>query len=88
MSFPKKSLMLLADDGSDCKGGYTGHLIRGQLSRNPVGQESSGQSGQMILQQITHFLDILYRREIIVEICWIPAHTGVQGNEKANIIAK
>jgi ribonuclease HI len=54
-----------------------------QSVRNPAGQ-----SGQMILRLITYFLSSLYRRGITVEICWIPAHTGVPGNEKADIIAK
>jgi ribonuclease HI len=47
-----------------------------------------GQSGQLILGQIIHFIDILRRRGVSVEICWIPAHTGIPGNEKADIIAK
>jgi hypothetical protein len=54
-----------------------------QSVRNP-----DGQSGQMILRQITHFISILHRRGITVEICWITAHTGVPGNEKADTIAK
>jgi ribonuclease HI len=47
-----------------------------------------GQSGQLILRQIIHFIRVLQKRGISIEICWIPAHTGVPGNEKADIIAK
>jgi ribonuclease HI len=51
-------------------------------------QNPQGQSGQLILRQTIHFLNILHRRRVLVEICWIPVHTGVPGNEKADIIAK
>ena len=47
-----------------------------------------GQSGQLILRQIIHFISVLQKRGISIEICWIPAHTGILGNEKADIIAK
>lgn len=47
-----------------------------------------GQSGQLILRQIIHFIGILQKRGVSIEICWIPAHTGVPGNEKADVIAK
>ena len=47
-----------------------------------------GQSGQLILGQIIHFISILQKRGVSIEICWIPAHTGVPGNEKADTIAK
>jgi ribonuclease HI len=47
-----------------------------------------GQSGQLILRQIIHFISILQKRGVSIEICWIPAHTGIPGNEKADIIAK
>jgi exonuclease III/ribonuclease HI len=47
-----------------------------------------GQSGQMILSQITHFIGVLHKRGVLVDIRWIPAHTGVPGNEKADTIAK
>jgi ribonuclease HI len=51
-------------------------------------QSPGGQSGQLILRQIIHFISVLQKRGISMEICWIPAHTGVPGNEKADIIAK
>ena len=47
-----------------------------------------GQSGQMILRQVIHFISVLQKRGVSIEICWIPAHTGVQGNERADLIAK
>ena len=47
-----------------------------------------GQSGQLILRQIIHFISTLQKRGVSVEICWIPAHTRIPGNEKADIIAK
>lgn len=47
-----------------------------------------GQSGQLILRQIIHFISILQKRGVFVEVCWIPAHTGIPGNEKADTIAK
>jgi hypothetical protein len=46
------------------------------------------QSGQLILRQVIHFIGILQKQGVFIEICWIPAHTGAPGNEKADIIAK
>jgi ribonuclease HI len=42
----------------------------------------------MILRQIIHFIGILQKRGVSIEICQILAHIGVLGNEKADVIAK
>lgn len=54
-----------------------------QTVKNPTGQ-----SGQVILRQLVHFLGILHRKKVQVEVYWIPTHTKVPKNEKADDIAK
>lgn len=46
------------------------------------------QPGQYILRLIVGFLRWLHYRGVRVEIRWIPAHIGVPGNEKADVLAK
>jgi ribonuclease HI len=46
------------------------------------------QSGQVILRHIHHLVTVLHRRKCQVTIRWIPAHTGVEGNEMADLLAK
>ena len=45
-------------------------------------------SGQFILRNIVAKLDALAQRHIQVSIRWIPAHTGIPGNERADKAAK
>jgi ribonuclease HI len=46
------------------------------------------QSGQYILRRIVNSIDLLHRRGVYVELRWIPAHVGVQGNENVDKLAK
>lgn len=46
------------------------------------------QSGQFLLRQIAGQVVALRNRQIQVHIHWIPAHTGVEGNEEADRLAK
>ncbi|KAK8123267.1 hypothetical protein PG999_003185 [Apiospora kogelbergensis] len=46
------------------------------------------QSGQWLLRQIAEQLKALQQQGINVNIHWIPAHTGVPGNEAADQLAK
>lgn len=46
------------------------------------------QSGQWLLRQISVRLVTLQQQGINVNIHWIPAHTGVPGNEHADELAK
>ncbi|KAK8012044.1 mitochondrial 2-oxoglutarate/malate carrier protein [Apiospora arundinis] len=46
------------------------------------------QSGQWLLRQIAAQLATLQQQDIRVNIHWIPAHTGVPGNERADELAK
>ena len=48
----------------------------------------SRQSGQYVLRQIAEQITALKRRQLHIHIHWIPAHTGVEGNEKADALAK
>lgn len=48
----------------------------------------SAQPGQQILRFIVSAIDRLREQNIEVEIRWIPAHIGVEGNELANSAAK
>ena len=47
-----------------------------------------GQSGQYLLARAAYAFDLTRNRGIEVEIHWIPAHTGVPGNERADRAAK
>jgi len=38
--------------------------------------------------ELNHCLLRLQRRGIDVQLCWVPAHEGVQGNEHADKLAK
>lgn len=51
--------------------------------RNP-GQ----QSGQYIVKRALERMRILYNKGVLIDIHWIPAHVGVAGNEKVDILAK
>ena len=48
----------------------------------------SAQSGQQILRFIVDAIDRLREQNIEVEVRWIPAHIGVDGNERADSAAK
>ena len=41
-----------------------------------------------LVKQIKVFYNILYQKGIDVQICWLPAHVGIGGNEKADNAAK
>jgi ribonuclease HI len=53
-------------------------------------QDPRRQSGQYILRQIVDMLQIIQEKTpgAKIELHWIPAHTGVEGNERADIAAK
>lgn len=46
------------------------------------------QSRQMILGMIRRNINLLQARGIKVTLRWIPAHTGVKGNEEVDLMAK
>ena len=45
-------------------------------------------SGQYLVKWIVRLIDGLRRQNIEVELHWVPAHIGIEGNEKADIAAK
>ena len=45
-------------------------------------------SGQDILRRIVHSIDNLRLRGFAVELHWVPAHVGIDGNEAADKSAK
>ena len=47
-----------------------------------------GKSGSYLLKAIADKIQKLLERGLDTEICWIPAHTGIQGNEDTNRAAK
>ena len=48
----------------------------------------TGQSGQQILRYIVNSIDNLRRKDIEVELHWVPAHLDIEGNERADAAAK
>ena len=49
----------------------------------------TGKSGAYIVADIVHLIDRLQTtKRVQVEVRWIPAHTGIPGNEKADAAAK
>ncbi len=45
-------------------------------------------SGQTIIRDILEVIQRLQMRNIDTEFYWVSAHTGIAGNEKADIVAK
>ena len=41
-------------------------------------------NGHPVIRFIVHKLNILKNKNIVVEICWIPSHVGMDGNEKVD----
>ena len=41
-----------------------------------------------IIREIIHTLSYLWEVGSQIEFCWIPGHTGIKGNEKADKIAE
>jgi ribonuclease HI len=62
---------------------YTDNQAAIRAVRNP-----QRQSGQYFLEMIMGFLQKLQEMGIAVELHWIPAHKGVEGNEAADTAAK
>ena len=47
------------------------------------------QARQDLTEEITEKIHLLrHQKEIITQICWIPAHCAIEGNEKADQEAK
>ena len=47
------------------------------------------QARQDLTEEITEKIHLLrHQKEIIIQICWVPAHCGIEGNEKADQEAK
>jgi hypothetical protein len=51
-------------------------------------ERPAGQSGQYILRRIVNAINLLHKRGVYIELRWIPAHTGVPGNEAVDVLAK
>lgn len=61
--------------------------VDSQSAIRAIGQPKN-KSGQHILYQIVHNVDILRLRGFAVELHWGPAHIGIEGNEPADKSAK
>lgn len=63
---------------------YTDNQAAIRASGNPTGK-----SGAYVLTDIVHLISKLQgEQQLQVEIRWVPAHTGIPGNEMADIAAK
>ena len=57
-------------------------------SKSAIEAISNYKSNNHIVRKIKNTLNKLYTVGIQIEICWVPAHVGLEGNEKADIAAK
>ena len=57
-------------------------------SRSATESLKSHTNKNPIVLQIKQFINKLYSRGVNIEICWIPAHVGIPGNERADERAK
>ena len=51
-------------------------------------QSLHNRNNHPVIRYLVHKLYILNRRSIHIEICWIPSHTGILGNDAADVKAK
>lgn len=50
--------------------------------------DSGHSSREGLIIEIKHLLLHIRNLGIIIQFCWVPAHTGIEGNEEADKIAK
>lgn len=76
--------MDLAIDSVDKAAKLSDWIEEGRVQNNP-----SGTSGAYIVADIVHLIDQLQAaKQIQIEIKWVPAYMGINGNELADIAAK
>lgn len=76
-----KAVQWIKDKGHKKANIYTDSLS----SLNAI---NSTQQRNTQVQELQQALNTLYKEEIDVKLYWVPAHTGIQGNEKADGLAK
>jgi ribonuclease HI len=88
MAIHKSTEILDEDTGEGVHGEKTYTIVSDSQSAIQAMGNPSTRSGQEIVRRILHRLSTLRKRQIKVQLHWIPGHSGNEGNETADLLAK
>ncbi|KAK2052806.1 hypothetical protein LY76DRAFT_609599 [Colletotrichum caudatum] len=89
--FPEGGIILaleIAEEEEQKKQQKQGPDLYRQPSSHQIISQAKGKSGSYLLQTIADKTQKFQEQGVRTEIRWVPAHTGIQGNEDTDTAAK